>query len=140
MNARAIGIVMDESTQDLPVFTRMTSGLSFIAQRVRVRTLTHLGDWKLDKTAGMDWLSFLGGQKPADAEGLAASLAIEWAGTPGVVAVEDLSWDDATPGLVTVSANLRTTTGESIIARVEAPGIDGNPGITCISPFLAGVR
>lgn len=129
MNALAIGIVMDEDTLDLPVFTRMTSGLSFIAQRVRVRTLTHLGDWKLDKSAGMDWLSFLNGQKPADAEGLAATLAIEWAGTPGVVAVEDLSWDDATPGTVNISATLRTVTGETMTALVQAPGVDGNPGI-----------
>lgn len=126
-NPLAIGVLMDEDTLDLPDFTRMQQGARMIAQRVRVRTLTHRGDWVLDKNAGLDWLDFMS-QKPPDAEGFAADLADEWASTPGVLSVENLTWT-VEGQAVTFTADLEIETGETLSVVVAAPDPDGNVSI-----------
>lgn len=128
MNAYASGIIMDAASEDLPAFARRESGINMIAQRVRVRTLTYKGDWPLDTSAGIDWIRHLT-TKPADPEALAADLAAEWANTPGILSVTDLSAAMDTSGVVTISARLETVTGEVLQPVVTAPGIDGNPSI-----------
>ena len=127
MNPHASGLIMD-AAGDLPVFTRLRSGLEHIAQRVRVRTLTHRGDWPLDTTQGVRWRDFLS-RKPFDVDALAAELAAEWIAVPGVVRVEDLEATVDTQGNASISASLRTVTGETLTPIVTAPGAGGNVSI-----------
>lgn len=124
----SLDLLLDPVTGDLPALTRLWSGLEIIAQRVQIRTLTHRGDWPLDRTAGIDWQRHLS-TKPADVDALAAELATEWRAVPGVVEVTSLTAEVTTDGASTISAELRTETGETIVPVVSAPGVDGNPSI-----------
>lgn len=124
-SASAIDVLL--SGGQIQRFNRLASGAAVIAQRVRARTLTHRGEWPLDTSVGIPWTSYLGG-KPFNVEGLIADLATTWQATPGVAEVVSI---DATQsgGTVTITAELRTVTGETLYPSVQAPGVDGNPSV-----------
>lgn len=128
MSARSPDILMDPDTLDLPDFTRHASGLEIIAQRVRCRLQTHLGDWPLDTSAGVDWIGFLG-RKPVELAAMAASLAVEILGTPGVTQVQDLEWSQDGDS-ATITASVLTELGESLDLVVVPQDAAGNPSIT----------
>lgn len=128
MSARSPDILMDPDTLDLPSFTRHEAGEAIIAQRVRVRLLTHLGDWPLDTTVGIDWQGFLG-RKPVDLASMAAGIAVEVLGVPGVAQVNDLEWSQD-GGSATISANIVTDLGLSLPLVVNPQDTSGNPSIT----------
>ena len=51
--------VLLDSTGDLPIAPRHVTGIRRIAQKIRLRLLTHLGEWIKDETIGMpyqDWI------------------------------------------------------------------------------------
>lgn len=121
-------ILLDPVTGDLPAFSRMVSGKSITGQRISCRLQTHVGDWPLDKDAGIDWVSLLG-QKPSDIEGLAAILALEVLSVPGVIAVEDLTSTETSPGEVQITMTAVTEQNETVPVVVTPQGIDGNPSI-----------
>jgi hypothetical protein len=126
-NPHALGVLLD-AAGDLPDHPRLRSGLEVIAQRVRARTLTHKGEWPLDKRVGIDWIGHLS-TKPLDIEGLAADLAVAWLSVPGVLSVTDLTWDVSVAGQATITASLLTVTGETLTPTVGALDADGNPSI-----------
>ena len=51
--ATAYDIRLD-STGDLPDVGALLTGAELVAQRIRIRLLTWLGEWTLDKLAGRD--------------------------------------------------------------------------------------
>lgn len=59
MSARPVYDVLLQADGDLPVFPRHVTGIRRVAQRVRIRLLTHLGEWIKDTTIGIpyqDWI------------------------------------------------------------------------------------
>lgn len=126
MSAAAPDVLMG-ADGDLPNFTRHASGMEVIAQRVRVRLGTHLGDWPLDTTVGVDWIKHLS-QKPVDLPALAAVLSLEILAVPGVTGVQDLTWAQ-TGTSATISATVRTSLGESLQVVVVPQDRTGNPSI-----------
>lgn len=127
-NPYALGVLLDTTTGDLPRRPQMRSGLEVIAQRVRARTLTHRGEWPLDKTVGIDWIGYLS-EKPFNVEGLAADLAVTWLSVPGVVTVTEVAYDVSTPGSVEITASLRTVTGDTLTPTVRTLDDEGNASI-----------
>lgn len=71
---------------DLPAFTRLGSGIEVVRQRIQIRLGTFLGEWLLDKRAGLpilDWLQ----QKPPRVDAIGARIRREIETTPGVARV-----------------------------------------------------
>ena len=124
-------VLMDPLTEDLPAFTRLSRGLEAIGQRVRIRMGTHVGDWPLDKTAGIDWTAILA-TKPLDLAGLAALLALEVLDTPGVLNVQDLEWSQD-GGTASISATVLTECGVLPVV-IQPQDAAGN-----LSIFVGGV-
>lgn len=123
---RSPDVLMD-ADGDLPAFTRHSSGLPIVAQRVRCRMETLLGDWPLDETEGIDWLQILG-QKPVNLAGVAAVVAREASGVPGVASVQDLTWAQV-GSTATISMQINTAFG-SLQLQVDPGGNAGNPSVT----------
>lgn len=123
----SLDLYLDPVTGDLPDFNRHVVGAELTAQRISVRLQTHVGDWKLERTAGVPWLEILT-TKPVDLPALATALAVEVRATPGVGAVTDLSWEQD-GRQVEVSMTAIADTGEAIAVAVQPQGIDGNPSI-----------
>lgn len=128
MSGTSPDILMDPVTGDLPAFARHVSGMEIIAQRVRIRLTTLLGDWPLKRAAGIDWIGILG-TKPFDAEAATAVLVLEMVDTPGVTGVSDVEFSQA-GDTYTITATLLTEVGENIAVRIDPQGFDGNPSIT----------
>lgn len=128
MSGSSPDILMDPVTEDLPAFSRHVSGMAVIAQRVRVRLTTLLGNWPLDVEEGIDWISIMG-QKPVDTEAISATLVLEMLDTPGVVGVVDIEFGQ-TGTVFEMTATLQTEFEEDLPVVIEAPGVDGNPSIT----------
>jgi hypothetical protein len=134
----SLDILMDPDTLDLPDFTRHSTGVAVVAQRVRARLETFLGSWPLDRSVGMDWLGILT-TKPFDEDGFLTLLAVEMADTTGVLAVEtlDLERDGQS---VSVRAMLRVDPGETSITVIVSPaGLDGNPSVAIIFRGSEGI-
>ena len=68
---------------DLPEIPALGAGLEAIEQRVRVRLMTHLGDWPLDTAAGMPYIDWLA-QKPPRVQTIGALIKREIEGVEGV--------------------------------------------------------
>jgi hypothetical protein len=127
MGAKSPDVLMDSTTEDLPAYSRMVSGMAVIAQRVRIRLTTLLGNWPLDRAAGIDWIGILG-SKPFDAEAAAATVVLEMVDTPGVTGAANLDFDQD-GDVFRMSCSLATEYGQDIPVVIEAPGIDGNLSI-----------
>ena len=115
------------SDGDLPAFTRHAYGDEAIGQRLGVRLRTHVGDWPLDTTAGVDWVGFLG-TKPADLEGFSASLVLEALAVPGVDQVVDLAWAQ-TGDAAEISFTILTSLGTELPVIVQPQDAAGNLSI-----------
>jgi hypothetical protein len=100
-----------------------------------VRLTTLLGDWPLDRSAGVDWIRIFG-QKPVDAEEVSALLVIEIIDTPGVSAVQDVAVTTEGDAL-TFTAVVLTEDEERLQVVVEPFGADGNPSVV-VGGLLGG--
>jgi len=123
MNPLALGVLLEAG--DLPAFTRMSSGASNIAQRVRATTLTHLGEWPLDTSKGIDWRGYMQ-TRPFDVEGLMADLAVAWAAVPGVVEVLSIEASVTIEGVATIQGQLQIITGETVPVKASANIYEGD--------------
>ena len=112
---------------DLPIPSYLATGVEIIAQRVRCRLLTWLGDWTLDVNAGVDYFAYLG-TKPAPLATLTNAVAREIRTTPGVVNVLDIE-SSQVGGTATISATVVTADG-SFTATVMPVSEAGNPSVT----------
>ncbi len=81
--ATAYDIRLD-STGDLPDVGALLTGAELVAQRIRIRLLTWLGEWTLDKLAGIDWRTIIA-TKPFPLDLVVTLLRREIDTTPGVV-------------------------------------------------------
>lgn len=131
-NPYALGVLLEAG--DLPAFTRMSSGASNIGQRVRAATLTHLGEWPLDTSKGIDWRHYLQ-TRPFDTEGLMADLAVAWAAVPGVVEVLSIDADVSIEGDATITGQLQIVTGGTLAVKASANVYGGD--VSAFVGFLA---
>lgn len=72
---------------DLPALTRHISGTLVVLQRVRLRLLTALGEWILDRLVGIPYLRFIQ-QKPPNINEIGAFIRREIEAVPGVVSID----------------------------------------------------
>ena len=84
---------------DLPARPTFIDGAALVAQRLRIRLGMWRGEWLLDASQGIDYLSILS-QKPPDLDGIGDLFRAEIQATEGVDRVEDLA--------VTFDADTRT--------------------------------
>ncbi len=132
----SLDILMDPVTGDLPSFTRHARGVEVTRQRILARLQTLVGDWPLDRSAGVDWIGILQ-QKPVDLPALAATLAVEVRATPGVVSVSGLTWSQEGRE-ITVGMTAVDETGETLEVVAAPAGLDGNPSISVLVAGHAG--
>ncbi len=123
----SVDVLMDPITGDLAEFSQFASGVVITAQRVETRLSTHRGDWPLNKNDGIDWIGLLG-DPDVTIEDIAAEVAIEISGTPGVTEVRDLE-SEQTGRLGTISATVSTDDGDFAIIITPAGAPGGNPSI-----------
>lgn len=94
------------------------SGIRAIKQEIEIRLRTFAGEWFLDTTAGMPWLSL---PKPADLDEVRASVRGELLAVEGVQSVDALhaSYEAATRRLRvewTITASLGDLRGEMTVS------------------------
>ena len=75
---------------DLPARPAYIQGAAQVTQRLRLRLWQWRGEWLLDASAGIDYLTLME-QKPPDTDGVSDLLRAEVLTTPGVSAVEDFA-------------------------------------------------
>lgn len=81
--ATAYDIQLD-SVGDLPDVGALLTGADLVAQRIRIRLLTWLGEWPLDKAEGIDWRTITA-TKPFPLDLVVTLLRREIDTTPGVL-------------------------------------------------------
>lgn len=97
----------------------LLSGSEAVAQRVRVRLLTFLGEWRFDVNRGTPWLEQILGRAP-DLSLITSILRQRIAETDGVSEVLSLSLDvDRANGGLSVSGRIRADSGESADVALE---------------------
>lgn len=99
-------VILDSITGDLPAHCILTSGRDAIRQRVEVRLRTVLGEWFLDRAAGLPWSTWLG-SKTTPPEVISARVRSEVAGTPGVTAVTSWTFEATRAGAITMDGEFR---------------------------------
>jgi len=123
------------SDGDLPVFPVHGRGIDVIAQRVKIRLLTHRGDFALQGAEGMpygEWVQ----QVPPDVAGIGALLRREIETTEGVRRVED--WTESfAAGVLRFSGQVYTEEGE-LEVEVTPIGFGGNQGLGAVRVSAAG--
>lgn len=116
---------------DLPAFCYAITGIDLVAQRLRLRLGTFLGDWVLDPTKGLPILRWLG-TKPPNAAEIGAVVRREIETTPGVLRVEAYAstWDPATMAIA-ITGTVITASGE-LVLEVAPVGTrtNRNPGVS----------
>lgn len=109
----AIDFLLD-SAGDLPVVTRMGSGVAVIEQRLELRLRRHLGEWFLNTTLGLPFIRWME-SRPAPMAEIAALVRREISTCPGVLAVDSFESAIDTAGAVTITAAIRTEDGETTV-------------------------
>lgn len=131
------GVVLQlDDDGDIPVFTRHVEGIEATAQKVRTRLLTHPGEWVLDKTVGLPFLSWLSVKDPPVGQ-IAAQVQAEIEDIDSVIRVEDMLavFDPATEQ-ITITGNVFTEDGQ--LAVVVVPGPSGNSNPFAVSLITVG--
>lgn len=113
MTATRIGLAIDQTTNDLFLAgdgnLKMVTEAEAVGQHVRQRLSTFSGEWFLDTTAGVPWLTDILGKQydPAIAESVVKA---EILNTDGVTEITSFSvgFDKATRGLVIKSVEVGT--------------------------------
>ena len=104
-----VDIHLDEDG-DLRAFNRLASGSDLVAQRIRTRLRTHLGDWLIDSSKGLPWATWFS-TKPAPVDEAQARIRAELVDTPGVVRVSAFEVS-VTDRVFTVTATVVAEEGE----------------------------
>lgn len=104
-----VDIHLDEAG-DLRAFNRLASGSDLVAQRIRMRLRTHLGDWLLDSSKGLPWAEWFA-TKPSPVDEAEARIRTELVSTPGVIRVSAFETAVASRTF-TVTATVVTEDGE----------------------------
>lgn len=81
---------LDPLTGDLPEFTRHITGADLVKQRIRARLLTFLGEWLLDRFAGIpyvDWRML----KDPDLDAIGAFIQAEILDVVGVLRIDEFA-------------------------------------------------
>lgn len=102
------------SAGDLQVNPRYISGLTLVAQRVRLRLLTHRGEWFLDQRLGVPYILWKDDKPPVASMRSVIRRILET--TPGVISVASLSVEYQ-GRKVLISGRLRTPDGELTISE-----------------------
>lgn len=84
----ATDLYLDPVTNDIELVPdtgqlRLISGVDLVAQRIRLRIKTHLGEWPLDITAGLNWKDVIFVKNPNLAQ-VSADIRSIILDTPGV--------------------------------------------------------
>lgn len=113
-----VALSIDQDTGDLKLVGNslvLATGAEAVGQHARQRIGTFYGEWFLDKTIGLQWLTeiFAQGYKPDLA---AAVVKGTLASTDGVTEVIGLAvnYDDVSRGLIVTDAEVATVYGESV--------------------------
>ena len=114
---------LDPATRDLPVVSRLISGLDLIRQRIRVRLGTHEGEVLTDATKGMPWAAWFETKEPP-VSAILARVRREIEAVPGVIRVEDLAATfTASSRSVAITGNVRTLEGDlDVCIGATGPG------------------
>lgn len=108
---------------DLPLVTRRISGTELIAQRIRIRLRTFLGEWLLDRRVGLPFLRWRERRAPPLAS-IASRVSEEVRTTRGVLEVRRVrAVQDGE--VVRVSGEVVVEGGELLTLSVELGG-EGN--------------
>lgn len=125
---------------DLVFPLRPATGDALIQQRIRRRLRTFLGDWFLDPTKGLDYLSWMT-QRPPPLATISARTRAAVEGTPGVQRVE--RWDAVIDGQqVRVTGQILLTTGQQLAVALERneagiPQSNASPWFLTLTELLA---
>lgn len=130
------GVLIDPTTGDLPVTSKLGSGIALVAQRIRFRLALNRGDVIRDASLGLPWVEWLS-SKPvrlSEIEGLTRK-AVE--GVPGVTRVEGWSAShDPTTRTVSIGGQVFTTDGEIDVADFTVAG--GGENLSFMANFWGG--
>lgn len=100
---------------DIPLTTTsLGSGTELVLQRAAIRLGTHRGEYVLDTSVGLPFITWMQ-QRPPDVDGIALALRREIADTPGVSRVVTLT------GSFNITTRRLTFTGRVVIDDEEVP-------------------
>lgn len=118
---------------DLPVVSGFVDGIEAVANKVAARLRTHVGEWILDRTAGLPFIEWTQ-QKAPDTGAIASIVVAEILDTEGVVRVSNVvhSLDRATRK-VSVSANVFTSFGELSVSVSPSPSQSNSASAVIVS-------
>lgn len=106
------------SSGDLDLRPSTITGAEAVAQNVRVRLTTHVGEWPQDAAVGLPYATWLG-TKPVDLGSIVARIRRTVRETPGVVSVSGFTGSLSTAGVVTVTGSAVVEDGA--VLDVQAP-------------------
>lgn len=117
---------------DLPLYGRPHTGAELVAQRVRIRLTTHLGEDLRDAGRGLPYVTWLT-TKPVSVDAIVARVRREVRETDGVVSVSGWTGTlNRTTGALTVTGSAVTADGAhlEITATPTATGGNTYPAVT----------
>lgn len=103
---------------DIPLRPGTITGAEAVAQNVRVRLGTHLGEWPQDASVGLPYVTWLT-TKPVDVDAITARIRRTVRETPGVISVNGWSGTLGADGTVTVTGSAVVEDGA--VLDVQAP-------------------
>lgn len=121
---------------DLPVPGAFVSRGALVAQRVRVRLRTFVGDWLLDGDAGLPWLAWLA-TKPPPVPVIVQRVREEIASTPGVESVDEVvgAFDPVTR-TISITGSATVDDGSELAAAI----VLGGKASGTLSPGALSIR
>lgn len=125
--------VILDADGDLPVFCRLESGITAIAQRVKITLGTLLGEWMLDTSVGIDYPGLIQ-QKPFSEIAASALFKSAIEAVPGVVSCDNwvTSFVSSTQ---TFSATGEVKTEDGVLL-VEIPAFSALSGNVNTAPIF----
>ena len=128
------------SVGDLPDVGALLTGAELVAQRVRIRLLTWLGEWPLDKSAGIDWRTIIG-TKPFPLDLVVTLLRREIDTTPGVLrtAIVSAAFDVDTQA-ATISYDITCDDGTRLAVSVSPSAVGNRASGVLVRPGALNPR
>lgn len=122
-----------DSDGDLPLYGWRITGAELVAQRVKIRLGTHLGEDVRNGTVGLPYVEWLS-RKPVPVEAIVARLRREVRETRGVLSVSE--WT----GSLNTSTRTLSITGKALVADGELLDITVRPVTSgAVNPYPATV-
>lgn len=130
-----------DSDGDIPLYGRPITGAEQVAQRVRIRLGTHLGEDPRDATRGLPYVSWLT-TRPVPVTAIVARIRREVADTDGVISVAGWTGTlDRDTGALTISGSAVVVDNVQlrVVARPLTPaGPNSYPAVVIqATPILA---